>query len=244
MCGTRSDRFCPVSGTGSRRLATFVLCLLLLASPSWAAAQWFFLDGGDAVQEQAASLPVQELEMQVEAVEPSQVPPSDLQRSPAPSTSSSGATTQELTTLFQQFGQELEDSRLVSRSLKESFALLEQGLEKARTLEEAEDKVQEEAIRQLLVYETQNTSQADEIATLSAQLRKETGTKAYARVGGVLGFDDLMPTYGVTGAIGLRWGGSFLTEVGASYIVGSIVDPLHAFSLDNLQISASIGWEW
>ena len=243
MCGRKSDRFCPVSGTGSRRLATFVLCLLLLASPSWAAAQWFFLDGtGSAVQEQAASLPEQPT--QEVAVEPSQVLPSDLQRSPAPSTSSSGATTQELTTLFQEFGQELEDSRLVSRSLKESFALLEQGLEKARTLEAAEDKVQEEAIRQLLVYETQNTSQADEISTLSAQLKKETGTKAYARVGGVLGFDDMMPTYGVTGAIGLRWGGSFLTEVGASYIVGSIVDPLRSFSLDNLQISASIGWEW
>ena len=244
MCGRKSDRFCPVSGTGSRRLATFVLCLLLLASPSWAAAQWFFLDGttGSAVQEQAAYLPEQPT--QEVAVEPSQVLPSDLQRSPAPSTSFSGTTTQELTTLFQEFGQELEDSRLVSRSLKESFALLEQGLEKARTLEAAEDKVQEEAIRQLLVYETQNTSQADEIATLSEQLRRETGTKAYARVGGVLGFDDLMPTYGVTGAIGLRWGGSFLTEVGASYIVGSIVDPLRSFSLDNLQISASIGWEW
>lgn len=86
-----------------------------------------------------------------------------------------------------------------------------------------------------------NAEQADEIADLAAEAK----SKAYITVGGLLGFEDNLPTYGVYGKIGTKIGKSLLLEAGAEYDLGTLSDPLRGIrqpSLNNMRVTAGIGW--
>ena len=86
-----------------------------------------------------------------------------------------------------------------------------------------------------------NAEQADEIAELASEAK----SKAYAVIGGVLGFDNNLPTYGVYGKIGTKIGKNLLLEAGAEYDIGSVRDPLKGVfspTLDNFRVTAGVGW--
>ena len=86
-----------------------------------------------------------------------------------------------------------------------------------------------------------NAEQADEIAELASEAK----SKAYVIIGGVLGFDNNLPTYGVYGKIGTKIGKNLLLEAGAEYDIGSLAKPfggITSFALDNFRVTAGIGW--
>lgn len=105
------------------------------------------------------------------------------------------------------------------------------------------DSIETEA--KLAEVEKLNAQQADDLAYLRGAYDKETSTKAMAEVGAVLGFEDNEPVWGVSGAIGARFGKGFIAKLGAQYIIGDFesvpsLDP----NLDRLTLTSSIGWEW
>ena len=236
------------SGTGYARLALFVLCFLSLASPLSAAADWFFLrdvpaeSGQIQAVESVEQKRAQAIASMVEEPEASAVPSGTSATASMPYSPDS---VQTLESRLAEFGSRLESSMVVSGNLKEDFQNLMSSLEQYADAEAIEDDVHQATLDALEAIETANVQQADDIARLDAELRKANATKAYARVGGVLGFDSMVPTWGLTGALGIRLGESFLMETGVTYMMGSFTRPLDLqWSLDNLQVSASIGWEW
>ena len=78
-----------------------------------------------------------------------------------------------------------------------------------------------------------------------AELEKEASSKAYLMLGGVMGFQDAMPTVGLSFSIGTKIGKNLLLQAGAEYDIGSIVSPFEGLynpSLDRMRITTSIGW--
>lgn len=131
-------------------------------------------------------------------------------------------------------------SKLSSAELEKLLVELKNIQTEAELLSiDAEEK--EAAIAELAAL---NAKQADDLAYLRGAYDKETATKAFATAGAVLGFRDHVPTYGVSGSLGLRLGKGFLIEAGAQYTIGDIKNPIYAPALDNLAITGSIGWEW
>lgn len=104
---------------------------------------------------------------------------------------------------------------------------------------EAEDEVQRLASR-VEELEAVNADQADTIA-------REQGSKAYARLTGSVGFEDGLsnPSLWLGGAVGARIGHGLMLDVGAEYRIGSFgkvgTVPL---GIENLRLTASVGWEW
>ena len=88
--------------------------------------------------------------------------------------------------------------------------------------------------------EAVNADQADTIA-------RETGSKAYARLTSSIGFEDGLtsPSLWLGGAVGARLGSGLLVDVGAEYKVAGFgpLAPVGA-GVENLRLTASIGWEW
>lgn len=90
-----------------------------------------------------------------------------------------------------------------------------------------------------------NAAQADEIARKDALLKKEQGTKFFAKITGVLGFEDSLPVFGAGGSVGIRFGKGLLLEFGSTYKIGNLVTvPVLDLSLDRFSFNTSIGWEW
>ena len=83
-----------------------------------------------------------------------------------------------------------------------------------------------------------------EIADLKARLaaaEEEAGTKAYLMLDGIVGFEDLLPQFGVGVTLGTRIGSSLMLELGVDYDIGGI-DGYNEISMDNLQFRCGIGW--
>lgn len=249
MCGVKSKMLYPDFGTGFARLVVLVLFLLCVVSPLSAAADWFFLGGGEETVEsvQVESLPsvtVQEVtKEQVQEDQPVLV--ADSEPLQTPSTNYSGTSLDKLTQDLKALSTTAQNSMLTSSEVKQGLIELQNNWESYKKLEEVEDEALYSALDAISALESSNSEQADNIARLTERLDSATSTKAYGRVGGVIGFDNLEPIWGITGALGVRFGESFLTEVGASYMLGSFTKPIDLTpSLDKLQISASVGWEW
>ena len=101
--------------------------------------------------------------------------------------------------------------------------------------------------------EAQKDSEAAEIASAEkdaeiaalkddlAEAEKETGTKAYIMVEGILGFETGIPQFGTGVTLGTRIGNSLMVELGADYMIGGL-NGYNQFSLDNFEFRAGIGW--
>ena len=84
-----------------------------------------------------------------------------------------------------------------------------------------------------------NSRQADYIA----RLEKEAGSKGYLVLDGIVGFDGIIPTYGVGLTLGVRAGSSLMLQAGVDYTMGNFVgQPLYSFDLENFKFRAGIGW--
>lgn len=249
MCGKKLRTLSTNSGTGLLRLLLFVACLLLLASPSWAAADWFFLRDTNAETTQAELSLEEKKQAQLEEMitpileksdQPVSVEPSELLETP--STNYKEETRQTFQTALQDFAQELDSSKLISKDLRAKSENLQSQWKAYQELESVEDKAFDEAVNAVAYLETQNVEQADRIA----ELNKEAGSKAFALVGTFIGFDSLKPLYGVTFDLGVRIGSSLLMQAGVEYELASFDNMLNfePFSLDNMRFTAKIGWMW
>lgn len=104
------------------------------------------------------------------------------------------------------------------------------------TLVEARDEVK--------VARASSEAKSAEIADLKARLaaaEEEAGTKAYLMLDGIVGFEDLLPQFGVGVTLGTRIGSSLMLELGIDYDIGGI-DGYNEISMDNLQFRCGIGW--
>lgn len=249
MCGIKSKKNSRHFGTGCVLPVLFALFLLFAASPLSAAADWFFLNGNaKSTQEESQPAPVEVITATVTSQEQTyQVPvlQEAYKESAEPSTSYNQVSLEKLETKLTSLANDLNSSIMISGDSKTELAALKNDFEAYKKIEEAEDAMHQQAIFAVAELEKANKTQSDQIADISARLDEAESTKAYAKLGGTIGFKDAIPTFGVTGALGIRWGGSFLTELGASYMVGSFAgSPILAPSIDNLSVSACIGWEW
>ena len=80
-------------------------------------------------------------------------------------------------------------------------------------------------------------------AALQAALKESTKTKFFCDLGAAFGVKDKALTYGVTGDMGLRFGKGLMVKIGAIYMVGNDFQNI-SWGLENLTMTATIGWEW
>lgn len=134
-------------------------------------------------------------------------------------------------------------------ALNGSLESLKSQLESLKGVNAITDEQYEEVLFSLNNVAEKNTTLADENAYNSGYIagleKKEKQTKLFANAGGVIGFKDSAPTWGVTGNFGVKIGSGLMISTGASYMLGDFSTPLKlGWDLDNLAINATIGWEW
>lgn len=101
-----------------------------------------------------------------------------------------------------------------------------------------------EAQKDAAIAEKASEEKDAEIASLKkdlAKAEKETGTKAYIMFDGIIGFENMIPQFGVSASLGTRLGNSLMLEVGADYMIGGM-NGYNQFSLDNFEFRAGVGW--
>lgn len=83
-------------------------------------------------------------------------------------------------------------------------------------------------------------------SALVTDLKKDAyGTKFFADLGAAFGFKKDAVQYGIVGDMGLKFGKGFLTKVGVQYMLGDIGKfEMPEWSLENMTVNATIGWEW
>ena len=104
-----------------------------------------------------------------------------------------------------------------------------------------------EAQKDAEAAEKASAEKDEEIAELKEDLadaEKETGTKAYLMLDGIIGFSEGSPNYGLGITLGTRIGNNLMAELGVDYTIGKFDGGMviKDFSLDNFEFRASIGW--
>lgn len=88
-------------------------------------------------------------------------------------------------------------------------------------------------------------TQVGDLQKENADLLKETKSKFFADLGLAFGFKDKTFNYGFAGDVGIRFGKSLIGKIGATYMFGSFADIKNiSWNIDNLTVSATVGWEW
>ena len=243
MCSRKSK-------IGSKRIVVFSLVLLLLASPCFARASWgalLNLVKDLRTDSQSQSLVVSQeslkeaLEMAEELilVENSAVEESSEMQSTQPSDKEKKEAIQALENLLKEYQKESIESEKLTDDVLISLAKLETqltNLEKSDAITEAEYKANKDTLVALLEA---NAKQADRLAALE----DEAGSKAYGKLYGVVGFEELSPTFGIGAGIGVRIGDSFMVEAGADYMIGNFSNPLNInWDMNKLRLTAGFGW--
>lgn len=83
-----------------------------------------------------------------------------------------------------------------------------------------------------------------ELKKALADAEESTGTKAYMMMEGIIGFDQIIPSYGAGLTLGMRLGNHMMMELGADYTIGSFAKGMivNDFSLDNFEFRVGMGW--
>ena len=143
---------------------------------------------------------------------------------------------------IEELEKQLNDLEKESEMLKSYWTKSNAQLEALKQTDQISEVEYDTIKASLTTIVPENIKQADKIA----KLEKEAGTKAYITLGGVIGFDNMSPQYGVTGSLGVRIGNSLMLEAGVEYMLGNLSDPFNinftSFDLDDLRVTASIGW--
>ena len=232
-----------------KRLSLCLLVLLLVSCSLWA------FPGRRARTQELETLVVQEVQEEVLPVVPA------VEEVEAPAVAEEAPVLPEVVEEMHSENISNETSEAISNELKNlSENLNEKSKVSGKTLDDLKatlslisagvDAVTADRDELLALYQgqlDQNAKQADDLAYLRGAYDKETKTKAFAKVGAVIGFDKLMPTWGLSASLGARFGKGFLLEAGAQYMLGTF-EPgnllYNEATLDNLAITTSIGWEW
>lgn len=87
-----------------------------------------------------------------------------------------------------------------------------------------------------------NAALTQQVDALKKELNK---TRFFMDFGVAFGFADKAVTYGAVADMGMKFGGGFIVKTGAQYMIGSFSNIKNVtWSLDNLTVSATVGWEW
>lgn len=87
-----------------------------------------------------------------------------------------------------------------------------------------------------------NAAQADEIAYMRG---KDNAMHFFVNAGMAIGFKEYAPTWGLAGNFGTRFGNGWQVSAGAQYMLGDFTSiPSLKWSLDNLTVNATVGYEW
>ena len=151
------------------------------------------------------------------------------EKSEMPSTASSESNEKPLSAQLEEFQNQLNSSKKVSSDIKDQFDQLMITLAQYFALEDAEDAIEEE-----------NSKKLDEI---SAMLKKEQGTKLFATLGCLVGFEDGIDL-GISSTFGMRFGKGLIASAGLQYMFGPVNNMEFTMDKSKLQAVASIGWEW
>lgn len=90
-----------------------------------------------------------------------------------------------------------------------------------------------------------NASQADQLAYLQGRYDKEVSSKFYAKIGGAFGFKEKKVQLGLVGDMGVRIGQGLVIGTGVQYMGFTLDNGIKCdWSLDNLTVNMTVGWEW
>lgn len=218
MCSRFSVSSKPCSKALSKHCKAGLVSLLLLffaVSSAWA---WFPASTAKATQDPLLVV-----------VHPETTDTVQEEKSEMPSTASSESNEKPLSAQLEEFQNQLNSSKKVSNDIKDQFDQLMTTLAKYFALEDAEDAIEEE-----------NSKKLDEI---SAMLKKEQGTKLFATVGCLVGFEDGIDL-GISSTFGIRFGKGLIASAGLQYMFGPVNNMEFTMDKSKLQAVASIGWEW
>lgn len=218
MCSRFSKSSKPCSKALAKPCKVGLVSLLLLffaVSSAWA---WFPTASTKTTQDPLVVVVQPEPVDTVQEVQPEM-----------PSTVSSETNEKSLSAQLEEFQTQLNSSKKVSNDIKDQFDQLMIALAQYFALEDAEDAIEEE-----------NAKKLDEIAAL---LKKEQGTKAFATVGCLVGFEDGIDL-GISSTFGMRFGKGFIASAGLQYMFGPVNNMEFTMDKSKLQAVASIGWEW
>lgn len=85
-------------------------------------------------------------------------------------------------------------------------------------------------------------AQMEQIESLKKELKQ---TRFFADLGVAFGFEEKTITYGAVADMGMKLGSGLLLKTGVQYMVGNFSNIRDVkWSLDNLTVSATVGWEW
>lgn len=141
---------------------------------------------------------------------------------------------------------ELNSKTAVStEKLNELLTLLENsnfilGAEKIDTIRQTVEETVEGISSDLELNNALIEAQSGQIEALKRELKT---TRFFADAGMAFGFKDQGVMYGVVGDMGIKFGSGLMTKVGVQYMLGDFKS-LPQWSMENMTVSATIGWEW
>lgn len=225
MCGRKSK-------TGLRGIAIGSFLLLLAVSPCFSASYWGALFPGNS--EEGIPIVYENQEQAALQEESSQEPPTESQ--PVFNERTLKSLQKQLDRL-QETQQSLEKKSTELENSTQEFLVQS---ENYLAMGEITDAQYEEILNTANALADANSEQADEIA----RLQESAGTRAYLMLDGIIGFENIVPAYGVGITLGTRIGNHLMVELGADYMIGKFTAPMtiKEFSIDNFEFRAGIGW--
>lgn len=258
MCSVKSR-------SGSKTIVALLVLSVLLVSPCWSVAPWVGLSGLFGLKETTEQKEASCSEVSQQSEKSSQV--QEVIKTPAPvetqdfsvvsSTDKSlGAETERLKellsavsalqTAYTESQEALMKSQEDLANLSVTSTQLSEQLESLKEANAISDAEYNEVKETLVSNVDANIKATGEISKLREELAKakaKNGTKGFATVNAVMGFKNMVPTYGVGANLGVRVGNHVMLTAGADYMLGSVTSlPSLDFNLDNLRVTCGFGW--
>lgn len=130
----------------------------------------------------------------------------------------------------------------ISTSLTELLNLLENKSALWGTQIEAVKDAAKDVSYDVTMSNALNLTLTEQVDSLKKELNK---TRFFVDFGVAFGFKEKAITYGAVADMGMKFGKGFIVKTGVQYMVGDFSDIKNvSWSLDNLTVSATVGWEW
>lgn len=249
MCSVKSK-------SGLKTIVALLVLSVLLALPCWSAALWPGLNGlfgsKETTEQKGASYSADSL--QSGTFLQGTAPTAQGYSAENSTNKSLEAETERLKellsavsalqTAYTESQAALQKSQNDLATLSNTSTQLREQLESLREANAISDAEYNEVKETLVSNVDANVKASSEIASLREELVKakaKNGTKGFATVNAVMGFENLVPTYGLGANLGLRVGNHLMLTAGADYMLGTFTS-LPTFDLDNFRVSCGIGW--
>jgi len=134
------------------------------------------------------------------------------------------------------------EAKEISTSLTELLKLLENKTALWGSQIEAVKEAATDVSYDVNMSNALNLTLTEQVDSLKKELNK---TRFFVDFGVAFGFKEKAITYGAVADMGMKFGKGFIVKTGVQYMVGDFSDIKNvSWSLDNLTVSATVGWEW